>query len=222
MIKPIKKLTLALCIASFSQFSVADANTADKHIVKANGNIKTWEWGTQYGYHGYSYIRESFLAQDSKEITIPRIFSQDAEFIGDYKDKKVTDTSIALKVFVEPGYRDPMRVAVNIVGEYKRVKYNLYKVGATMPREGEGWKEYAFQIPSQEKSFPDGWHVFDMNNIDNNERNIDSDTLDEIFLAVMKDVREISYTIGKRDDFYSVFNQWDVGAKNMKLIQKRN
>ncbi len=67
-----------------------------------------------------------------------------------------------------------------------------------------------------------GWHVFDMNNLDNNDRNIDIDTLNEIYLAVMKDVREISYTIGKRNDFYSVMNQWDVGAKNMTLIQKHH
>lgn len=220
MIKPLQKLTLALCVASISQFTMAEVETAEKHIVKPHGNVKTWEWGTQYGYHGYSYIRESFLAQDDKEITIPRIFSQDPEFIGDYKNKEVSDASIALNVFVEPGYRDPMRVTLNIVGEYERVKYNVYKVGATMPREDEGWKEYAFQIPSQSSTLPDGWHVFDMNNIDNNDRNIDIDTLNEIYTAVMKDVREISYTIGKRNDFYSVMNQWDVGAKNMKLIQK--
>ncbi|QUM77160.1 hypothetical protein HWV00_13465 [Moritella sp. 24] len=221
MIKPLKKLTLALCVASISQFAMAEVETAEKHIVKPHGNVKTWEWGTQYGYHGYSYIRESFLAQDDKEITIPRIFSQDPLFTGDYTEKNVSNASIALKVFVEPGYRDPLSVTLNIVGEYNKVKYNVYKVGATMPLEGGDWKEYAFQIQSQSQKLPDGWHVFDMDNIDNNDRNIDVNTLNEIYQAVMTDVREISYTIGKRNAFYSVMNQWDVGAKNMRLIQKR-
>lgn len=223
MIKSLKKVTLALCVASISQFAIADTNASnDSIIIEPNGNVKTWEWGDMFGYHGYSYIRESFLAKDYKEITIPRVFSQDPEFVGNYKKKNVTATSIALKVFKEPGYPYPLMVTLNIVGEYDNEQYSLYKVGAPMPRAGDEWKEFSFQIPSQSKTFPKGWHVFDMNELRNNDESIDSDTLDKIFRAVMKDVKEISYSMGKRDDYYSVYNQWDVGAKNMKLIQKRS
>jgi len=88
----------------------------------------------------------------------------------------------------------------------------VYFVGEkNIPFPGEGWQHYAFDVPSDSETLPEGWQV-----------NFDCafgqppEVLDEIWNRVITDVDQV--ILWWHDpDFFSIFQLWDVGVDNMTL-----
>ncbi|HZN54594.1 MAG TPA: hypothetical protein VFB67_04670 [Candidatus Polarisedimenticolaceae bacterium] len=78
------------------------------------------------------------------------------------------------------------------------------------PEPGQGWRSYAFTVPSDSATLPEGWGILE---------GCPEATPDDAWTRVIHDVDELRYFFGD-PTFFFIFQQWTTGLDNPSITVK--
>jgi len=88
----------------------------------------------------------------------------------------------------------------------------VYRVGGkNIPRPGEGWQSYSFEVPNGSKGLPGGW-------VAGYDFNAPPRDADAIWDSVITGVDYVVFN-WHDPDYFSIFQLWDVGVDNMSITR---
>lgn len=136
----------------------------------------------------------------------------DSAFTGNYRDQNVTSLGVDLQtlyVDFSAGGRPLTVILVHDNGTPGDAAddWGVYHIGdENIPLEGEGWKAFDFDIPSQETELPEGWQTISFGpNAPEPDWNV-----------VIEDVSQVQYFYGDPEMFF-IFQQWELGMDNPRI-----
>jgi hypothetical protein len=170
---------------------------ADSTIVTTGGNP---------GAHVRARNLDTFAPQ-------PRTTRSDSPFTGDYRERRVTGIGVDLITYDTqfPSGGRPltlMLISTNgTPGNFNDDWAAYYMHASEVPLEGQGWRSFAFDVPSQATSLPPGWATlaFGPNSPANPDWN-----------QVITQVDELRFFYGN-PEFFFIFQVWDVGLDNPSI-----
>lgn len=159
-----------------------------------------------------------FLHASDMDTFAPQLRSQlgvASPFTGDYRSRQVTSLGVDLILFhvdFSAGDRPLSLVLIhdNFTPADPDDDYGAYFIGQeNIPLEGEGWKSYDFDVPSQAGSLPAGWNYIEFGpNAPQNPQWVD----------IMSNVAQVLYFYGDPTGFF-IFQFWEVGADNLRISE---
>ena len=134
-------------------------------------------------------------------------------FTGDYRAAGVTSVGIDLITLAVDFSAADRPLSVMLVSDNNTPAnvnddWAAYTIGAAdVPVPGQGWKSFDFEIPSQSRTLPAGWHIIKFGagapaNPDWND--------------VITNVDQLRYFYGNPEDFF-IFQMWTLGIDNARI-----
>lgn len=205
-------LSLAL-LASIAPLAAGPTASADTYVdtFESGSSQGGWTFGLPVVYPPTGGNPGRYLRVDNLDTFAPQPRSAMSAnpFTGNYVEKDVVRIGLDLITFdvdFSAAGRPCTLILVNNNGTPANTNddWGVYTMGANIPLEGEGWKSYTFDIPSDETSLPAGW------------KSIQFGSASPVpnWNTAIKDVDRVLFFYGDPELFF-IFQQWDLGMDNV-------
>lgn len=153
----------AICTATLA--CTAGLACADVFTDDFEGGASAGRW---HFIEGFDTIEQSggnpgrYLHQSSYDVFAPQAKGDSGPFVGDYRAMGVTGIGVDAITYSRD-FGDPVGFQFSLLlrdtkgtGDVDDDDYTYY-VGDQVPLPGEGWKSFAFDVPSDSNDTPAGW-----------------------------------------------------------------
>ena len=132
-------------------------------------------------------------------------------FCGDYRTAGVTGIGIDLIVHAVDFSAEGRECTLTLradggTPDDASDDWIAYVLGEFIPEPGDGWRSFAFDVPSQSEVWPAGWQSLALG----------PDAPDPDWAALMADVAEVGFHHGDPSMFF-IFQMWDLGLDNASI-----
>jgi hypothetical protein len=145
----------------------------------------------------------------------PRCAMTANPFTGNYRDKNVVRIGVDLVTFdvdFSADGRPCTLMLLNNNGTPSNANddWAVYFMGPNIPLEGQGWKSYSFDVPSQATALPPGWKTIALGPTSPTPN----------WNTAIQDVDRVVFFYGD-PEFFFIFQQWDLGLDNALIETAR-
>jgi hypothetical protein len=172
-----------------------------------------WTWGPPPVYPMTGGNPGRYLRVDNLDTFAPqpRSAMNANPFTGNYAERKVTRISVDLRTFdvdFSAAERPCTLMLFNNNGTPSNPNddWAVYFMGEDIPLEGQPWKTYTFDIPSQATALPAGWKSIQFG----------PSSPTPNWNVAIKDVDRVVFFYGDPELFF-IFQQWDLGLDNVTI-----
>jgi len=205
---------VGLCLAAAPLGSALAGTTTVVESFDGGGNEGGWTWGFGDTIVANGGNPGAYLATDGLDTFAPRPqTTTGGAFIGDYRAKGVLGVGVDLITFHVDFSAEGRALTLVLVHDNDTPDdpfddTAVYFLGENIPLEGEGWKSYDFDVPSQETSLPAGWQLLNLG--DSGAAPIHD------WNEVIQHVSAVWFHYGDPTFFY-IFQQWILGLDNPRI-----
>lgn len=201
-------LVSAAVIASLASVAGADTYVDTFETGSSQGG---WTFGLPPVYPTTGGNPGRFLRVDNLDTFAPqpRTAMSVNPFTGNFRERNVVRIGVDLKTFdvdFSAAERPCTLLLYNNNGTPSNTNddWAAYFMGEDIPLEGQGWKSYTFDVPSQETTLPAGWKTIQFGSASPTPN----------WNTVIQDVDRIVFFYGDPELFF-IFQQWDLGLDNV-------
>jgi hypothetical protein len=212
-----EKLRASLVGLSLAAAALGPAAAGTTTVVESfdgGGNEGGWTWGFGDTIAATGGNPGAYLHTDGLDTFAPRPqTTSGGAFIGDYRARGVLNVGVDLITFhvdfsAEGRALTLMLIHDNDTPDDPFDDTAAYFLGENIPLEGQGWKIYDFDVPSQETSLPAGWQLLNLG--DSGAPPIHD------WNDVIQHVSAVWFHYGDPTLLY-IFQQWSLGLDNPRI-----
>ncbi len=167
-----------------------------------NSNVGGWTYGansfidTHVGTTTNWYLHTTNLDTFAPQL---RTTGAAGPYAGNWRTKGFTSAGVDLITFsTQFPFERPLSLILHSGAQ------SVYFVGGDLvPQVNEGWKSFAFSVPSASMTMPPGWAV------------LSGGAPDATWNAVITNVTQVTFFYGD-PTFFFIFDLWNVGADNIR------
>ncbi|HZW08392.1 MAG TPA: hypothetical protein VFF69_00675 [Phycisphaerales bacterium] len=194
--------------------AAASAATADTYTDTFDNGTNAGNWGF---IHGFDSIEDSggnpgwYLRQPAFDTFAPILSGDQGPFIGDYRAMGVTQISVdAITYHRDFGPPEGFEFSLLLRDTKDTPEVDdddyAYYVGDEVPQPGQGWKSFAFDVPSDSGDLPAGWKGGWVGDGENFRPGV-------TWSDVITNVKQVEFW-WINPTFFAFFANWDVGVDN--------
>jgi len=214
MIRPIR---LLIAFAVWGSATTTFAETTFVETFEGGGNEGDWTFGSPNGFidsvggNPGAFFHDPYLDTFAPQPRTTVV--GDSEFTGDYRAQGVMSVGIDLKTFYVDFSADGRPLSVILVSDNDTPydyydDWGAYVIGdLNVPRPGEGWLSYDFDIPAQATELPPDWSFIAFGPDSPSEPDWND---------LITDVVQLRFFYGDPEMFF-IFQVWDLGMDNPRI-----